>query len=134
MIPDAIKVHECHLLRRVLGVDKLEVLPKACKVSQTSNTVNPTATKPFMTRMVSPPAPNGEFAGKVTLGECSLLNDTLKLVPGGSTFIPSSCSAMIKSEEKRTGELFEDQNARVYSNLKRRNTFVAINDFPPTAT
>jgi outer membrane biogenesis lipoprotein LolB len=35
------------------------------------------------------------------------------MVAGGTTFLPSACSAMLKKEEKDTAEKFEQQNAQV---------------------
>lgn len=74
-----------------------------------------------------------DVAGKVSLNECKLLTVNLKDTPGGSTFLPISCTAMLKHDEDLEKEKMEDQNARVYRNLKKRNTYVAKADYPPTA-
>jgi hypothetical protein len=55
----------------------------------------------------------------VSLSECKNLSDTLKMMPGGSTFLPFSCSAMISHEEKTMADRFEQQNAKVYKRVSQ---------------
>lgn len=70
----------------------------------------------------------------MSLSECHHLSDTLKMMPGGSTFLPFSCNALLNHEEKVLADSYESQNAKVYKSLKRRNTWVMKEDYPPTAT
>lgn len=58
-------------------------------------------------------------AGRVSLSECKNLSDTLKMMPGGSTFLPFSCSALISHDEKTMADRFEQQNAKVYKSVSQ---------------
>lgn len=99
---------------------------QACKMSSTSH-------QSFMSRL-SHLGDSPDVAGRVNINECHHLSDTLKMVPGGSTFLPGACSAMLQKEEHDLSEKFEQENAKVYQRLKRRNSWVGREDFPPTAT
>ena len=56
------------------------------------------------------------------------------MVAGGMTFMPNACSAMLTKEDETMKEKFEAENAKVYARLKRRDSWVGRDDFPPTAT
>lgn len=116
------------MLRRVLGADKADTLPQACKMNATSQ-----ANKGFLTRL-SHLNETSDVAGKVNLNECHTLHDSLRMVAGGVTFLPASCNAMLEKEEKTLKEKFEAENAQVYARLKRRNSWVGKEDYPPSAT
>lgn len=49
---------------------------------------------------------NTNTAGCVSINECHNLNDTLKMMPGGVTFLPSSCNAMLEKEHKTLAEKY----------------------------
>lgn len=120
-----IKLNECSMLRRVLGADKADVLPKACKMVSTSQN------KGFMSRLAGE---TPDVAGRVNIRECHGLFDTLQMVAGGSSFMPGACTAMLNKEQSDLGAKFEAENAKVYKRIARRNSWVAREDFPPTAT
>lgn len=218
IVEHRIKLNECMMLRRVLGQDKSDILPKArgvvsfscacvfwlvyvcalsfsnqlkraltCTPHPTHHTPHPETQackmsaqsqhKSFVSRLshlgdtpdigtsvvlascLIPPVPSGHTsrriplatpcnnthshihlhllshtAGRVSINECHHLSDTLKMVAGGSTFLPGACSAMLKKEEHDLAEKFEDENAKVYARLKRRDSWVGKADYPPTAT
>ena len=58
---------------------------------------------------VFPPPP---LAGKVNLNECKQLSVGLRGVAGGATFLPMSCSAMLKRDSEMERERMEQKNAR----------------------
>jgi hypothetical protein len=128
VVPTRVTMNECQMLKRVLGGDKQDVLPKSCRTSTQA-----TQNKSFMSRLAHV-ADSPDIAGRVSLSECHNLSDTLKMMPGGSTFLPFSCNAMINHEQKIMSDQFEQQNAKVYKNLKRRTTWVAKEDYPPSCT
>ena len=115
------------MLRRILGADKAEVLPQSCKMNATSQS------KSFMTRLAHLNE-TSDIAGKVNLNECNTLSSTLKMVAGGMTFMPNACSAMLTKEEEDMKKKFEAENAKVYARIKRRDSWVGKDDYPPTAT
>jgi hypothetical protein len=119
---------ECMMLRRVLGADKADSLPRACKLNATSQ-----ANQGFLTRL-SHFNESSDVAGVVNIKECHKLQDSLRMVAGGVTFLPASCNAMLAKEEETLKDKFETENAKVYARLKRRNSWVGKDDFPPTAT
>jgi len=129
LLPSLPPTHpECMMLRRVLGADKADTLPQACKMNATSQ-----ANKGFLTRL-SHLNETSDVAGKVDIKECHTLHDSLRMVAGGVTFLPASCNAMLEKEEKTLKEKFETENAKVYDRLKRRNSWVGKEDYPPSAT
>jgi hypothetical protein len=126
LLPSLPPTHpECMMLRRVLGADKADTLPQACKMNATSQ-----ANKGFLSHLNE----TSDVAGKVDIKECHILHDSLRMVAGGVTFLPASCNAMLEKEEKTLKEKFETENAKVYDRLKRRNSWVGKEDYPPSAT
>ena len=117
--PHKVLMKECMMLRRVLGADKADVLPRACRMNATSQvgkdlskaalifppaqlthppTLPTQANKSFMNRL-SHLNETSDVAGRVNINECHTLSDSLKMVAGGITFLPASCNAMLNKEE-----------------------------------
>lgn len=119
--------NECANLKRVLGTHNFTQLPRACKVGATSQNTG------ILGRFSQPLYSSSDVAGKVNVKECEKLRETLSTIaPTASNMLPSSCSDILQREENELREKFEYENAQVMKQLKRRNTFVAQADYPPT--
>ncbi|CAM9222718.1 unnamed protein product [Choristocarpus tenellus] len=86
----------------------------------------------FNTIDVSPASSKKELGGVVSTEECQTLADYLTPSVGGLYLLPGACSAMLKADEARLAEQFEKENAKVYDRLKRRNSMVEQQGYPPT--
>jgi hypothetical protein len=64
----------------------------------------------------------------VTLGECKLLSDTLRMVTSGSSFLPGPCVAMLKHNEVLETRREEAQNAEVYERVSHRGESLPVLD------
>eukprot|EP01084_Bolivina_argentea_P144750 253890_1 len=132
---------ECINLRRVLPENAQDKLPKMCRTPDSHvGTALPVSSTQLLPRSLSGGFPGAfnsmssqTLGGEVNEEECETLQTFLSGIAGGTFLVPSACGPLLKAKEDQMRKTFEGENAEVYKRLKRRMTYVAQKDWPPTA-